>query len=302
MKEYVIFTDSCADLSPVMLKELHVKVLNLHVVLNNEEYLCTEDEGNLHLRQFYEQLRQGATTSTSQISPAEYRETFSPVLAGGKDILYIGFSSGLSATVNAARLAANELEESMPDSKVRVVDSLSASMGQGLLVWYAAMMRKRGKSLDETADWVEANKLHMGHLFTVDDLNFLRRGGRLSGAKAFVGTVLNMKPLLHIEDSGHISVLDTIRGRRKSLLTMAEYMGKSAYEPQSQTVFISHGDCLEDAQFLANEIRSRFGVREIHINIISPVIGGHSGPGTVALFFLTPNRNMETSRHKKYSR
>lgn len=302
MKEFVIFTDSCADLSPEMLKELDVKVINLHIVLNNEEYICAEDEGGLQFRTFYKLLRQGATASTGQISPMEFMEMFTPMLADGKDILYIGFSSALSGTVNSARLAARELEESKPEGKVRVVDSLSASMGQGLLVWYAAMMRKRGKSLEDTANWVEANKLRMRHLFTVDDLNFLRRGGRLSGAKAFVGTVLNMKPLLHIDDSGRISVIDTIRGRRKSLINMAENMGESACDPQSQTIFISHGDCLEDAQFLANEIKRRFGVREIHINMISPVIGSHSGPGTVALFFLTPTRNIETSRHKKFNR
>ena len=302
MKEFTICTDSCADLSPEMQKELDVKVINMHIVLNNEEYLCAEDEGGLQFRAFYKLLRQGATASTGQISPMEFMEMFTPMLADGKDILYIGFSSALSSTINAARLAANELVGSLPGSKVRVVDSLSASMGQGLLVWYAAMMRKRGKSLDETANWVEANKLRLRHLFTVDDLNFLRRGGRLSGAKAFVGTVLSMKPLLHIDDSGRILVIDTIRGRRKSLINMAENLGESACDPQSQTIFISHGDCLEDAQFLANEIKRRFGVREIFINVISPVIGSHSGPGTVALFFLTPARNMETSGQKKVYR
>jgi DegV family protein with EDD domain len=293
MKDYVIFTDSCADLSPEMLRKLDVKIQNMHFKLANQEYLCTPNEEQLRFHEFYEQLRQGGTASTSQVSPAEYMDTFHPVLKEGKDILYIGFSSGLSGTVNAARIAANELEEHFPASKIRVVDSLSASMGQGLLVWYAAAMRKQGKSLDEVVDWVEANKLRMVHWFTVDDLNFLRRGGRLSGTTAFVGTMLNIKPLLHFDDLGHLSVVSKIRGRQKSLLRMADEMEKTACEPQKQTVFISHGDCLKDAQFLANEIRSRFEVKEIHIHFIGPIIGGHSGPGTVALFFLAQDRNVK---------
>jgi len=302
MKDYVIYTDSCADLSPEMLTELDVKVQNMHFRLNYQEYLCTVDEEQLRFREFYEQLRQGGIASSGQVSLAEYMDTFSPVLAEGKDILYIGFSSGLSGTVNAARLAANELEDRFPANRIRVVDSLSASMGQGLLVWHAAMMRRQGNNLDEVADWAEANKLRMVHWFTVDDLNFLRRGGRLSGTTAFVGTVLNIKPLLHFDDLGHLSVVYKIRGRRKSLLAMADEMEKSACEPQNQTIFVSHGDCPEDAQFLANEIRKRFGVKEIHINFIGPIVGSHSGPGTVALFFLASDRNNENSKCEQKSR
>lgn len=302
MKDYVICTDSCADLSSGMLAAVDVKALHLHTLLDNQEYLLEEGEEEQRLGDFYEQLRQGRTSSTSQVTPWEYRDAFSPVLAQGKDILYIGFSSGLSATVNAARLAASELEKVFPAGKVNVVDSLSASMGLGLLVWHAAMMKKQGKSLDEVTHWVEANKLRVMHLFTVDDLNFLKRGGRLSGRTAFVGTALNIKPMLRIDNLGQISAVYTIRGRRKSLLTMVDEMGKSAREPQNQTIFISHGDCPEDAQFLAGEIRSRFGVKEIYVNFVGPVIGGHSGPGTVALFYLAEDRNVERSKHKMNSK
>lgn len=298
MKDYAICTDSCADLSHGMLTALDIKVINLHILLNNQEYHYGTDDEEQRLKLFYGQLRQEGTTSTSQVTPSEYRNMFFPLLAEGKDILYIGFSSGLSATVDSARLAAKELENDFPDRNINVVDSLSASMGLGLLVWHAAMMREQGKSMDDVTHWVEANKLSVMHLFTVDDLNFLKRGGRLSGRTAFVGTVLNIKPVLRFDDQGHMLMAYKVRGRRKCLLTMVDEMGKSAHKPQNQTIFITHGDCLADAQFLAGEIRSRLGVKEIYINFVGPVIGGHSGPGTVALFYLAEDRNFERSKHK----
>ncbi len=295
MKDYVIFTDSCADLSPEMFEELEVRVQSMRYQLNGREYLYAADKEQLGLHEYYEQLRHGGTASTSQVNQIDYMDTFTPVLSEEKDILYICFSGGLSGTVDSARLAASELEEQFPARTVRVVDSLAASMGQGLLVWHASKLRAQGKSLHEVADWVEANKLHLVHWFTVDDLNFLKRGGRVSGAAAFVGTVLNIKPLLHVDDFGHLSAVYNVRGRKKSLLAMVDEMEKTVCDPQNQTIFISNGDCAEDALFLADEIRRRFRVKEIRINYIGPIVGGHSGPGTVALFFLGSDRSTRHS-------
>ena len=214
------------------------------------------------------------------------------MLQAGKDVLVVAFSSGLSATCNSARIAAQELSEQYPDRKIYVVDSLCASLGQGLLVWYAARMKAEGKSMEEVRDWLEENKLHLCHWFTVDDLHFLKRGGRISPATAVVGTMLSIKPVMHVDDEGRLIKVGTARGRNASLKALVDHMEETAIDPSAQTVFISHGDCLEDVNKVVEDVKRRFGIpaERFVINNVGPVIGAHSGPGTVALFFLGSKR------------
>ena len=290
MREYVIYTDSSADFDEEMVQQLGIEVQPLLFTLDGNNYRNWPDGREMKPDVFYSKLREGGSSSTSQVNVAEFTEAFRPVLQGGKDILYLGFSSGLSGTVNSGRMAAEELATEFPEAKIIVVDTLAASLGQGLLVWYAANMKKDGKSMEEVAAWVEENKLKMAHWFTVDDLNFLKRGGRLSGAAALFGTMLNIKPVLHVDNEGHLIAMEKIRGRRQSLNELVDKMEEVGVEISGQTIFISHGDCLEDAEYVASEVKRRFGVKDIYINYVGPVIGSHSGPGTMALFFLATHR------------
>lgn len=291
MNDYIIFTDSCADLSQDKLDELSVKLVPMHFMLNGKEYTCWPDGRELPFADFYQELRAGGSSTTTQVSIAEFLEAFTPVLQEGMDVLYLGFSSGLSGTMQSANFAAQELRAQFPQRKIMVIDSLCASLGQGLFVWHVVQQKKQGKSIEEAASWAEQNRLKLVHWFTVDDLQFLKRGGRLSGTAAMVGTMLGIKPVLHFDDEGHLLVVEKVRGRRKSLEKMVDEMEKVAIDPKNQTIFISHGDSLEDAEFVADEVRRRFGTQEIYLNYIGPVIGGHSGPGTIALFFLAENRD-----------
>ena len=224
--------------------------------------------------------------TTSAVNVGDYTEALTPFLEAGKDVLVLAFSSGLSATCNSARIAAQELNEQYPQQRVRVVDTLCASLGQGLLVWHAAKLKQAGKSLDEVGDWAEENKLRLCHWFTVSDLHFLKRGGRISPATAVLGTMLSIKPVMHVDDEGHLIKVGTARGRGASLKALVDHMAETADDPGNQVVFISHGGCLEDAQKVAQDVTARFGTQEVVINYVGPVIGAHSGPGTVALFFL----------------
>ena len=213
-----------------------------------------------------------------------------PILQEGRDILYLAFSSGLSTTYQSAVIAADGLREEFPDAKIYTVDSLAASLGQGLFVYLCAQQKQAGKTIDEVRDYAEEIKLKVCHWFTVDDLNHLKRGGRISAATALFGTMLTIKPVLHVDDEGHLISVSKARGRKASLLALVDRMEKTAIDPKNQTVFISHGDCEADAQFVADEVRRRFGTEDIHINYVGPVIGNHSGPGTLALFFLGTER------------
>ena len=213
------------------------------------------------------------------------------LLEQGRDILYLGFSSGLSGTFEATELLMKQLAGEFPDRKLYAVDTLAASGGQGLLVWHAVQRARAGSSIDEVRDWVEANKLHLAHWFTVDDLMFLFRGGRVSRTSAWAGTMLNIKPVMHVDDEGRLIPMSKVRGRKKSLNALVDHMEKTAIAPiGEQMVFITHGDCLEDAEYVADQVKSRFGVKEVVINYVDPVIGAHSGPGTMALFFLANER------------
>ncbi len=290
MREYVVFTDSCADLDPQMVSSLGLEMIPLTFTMDGKEYANWPDGRDIPFPEFYGKLRGGSMSSTSQVNVTDFVTAFRPFLAGGKDILYLGFSSGLSGTVNSARLAAEELMAEFGERKVLVVDTLAASLGQGLLVYLAMREADAGKSIEEVAQWTEDNKLKLAHWFTVDDLKFLKRGGRVSAASAFLGSMLSIKPVLHVDDDGHLIAMEKVRGRKHSLDALVNHMEKAAVNAAGQTVFISHGDALADAEYVAEQVKSRLGVRETHINFIGPVIGSHAGPGTIALFYVGTER------------
>lgn len=287
---YQIFTDSSCDLPGSLARELGLHVVPLSVQLRGREYENDSDGWNLDIKDFYNAIRSGELTSTSAVNPDKWAKAMEPVLAAGQDILVLAFSSGLSATYSSAALAAKELGARYPQRKLRVVDTLSASLGQGLLCYLTVQQQRAGKSLEEAADYAEQNRLHLCHWFTVDDLMFLKRGGRISAATALMGTMLKIKPVLHMDNAGHLVNVGKARGRRASIDALAAKLGQTALEPEKQTVFISHGDCQEDADYLAGVLRERYRIQDIRINYVGPVIGSHSGPGTLALFFLGSQR------------
>jgi DegV family protein with EDD domain len=291
MSEYKIITDSTSDLSPKMVKELEIEVIPMAFSINEDTYYNYPDERELSSHDFYDRLRSGELSITNQITPITLAELMEPILQSGTDILYIVFSSGLSGTYNNARLTTEELSKKYPERKIYAVDSLSASMGEGLLVYHAVQKKKEGLRIEEVRDWVIENRCRLAHWFTVDDLNHLKRGGRVSGAAAFFGTMLGIKPVLHVDDEGHLIPMDKVRGRRQSLDSLVEHMAKSIEQPEGQIIFVSHGDTPEDAEYVAQQIREKFSVRAVEIGPIGPVIGTHSGPGTIAVFYLGRDRN-----------
>ena len=286
MGEYVILTDSSADLTAELVAELGVEVIPLSFTMEDKTYFNYPDNRDIDPADFYARLRGGAMATTAAVNVADYTEAMEPILKEGKDVLVLAFSSGLSATCHSAQIAAGELMEQYPDRKVYVVDTLCASLGQGLLVWYAANLKKQGKTMEEVRDWTEEPKLNLCHWFTVDDLHFLKRGGRISAATAVLGTMLSIKPVMHVDNEGHLIKVGTARGRNASLKALVDHMEQTVLDLKDQAIFISHGDCLADAQKVADDVKARFGVESIIINYVGPVIGAHSGPGTVALFFM----------------
>ncbi len=283
MGNYQILTDSGCDLPREMLGKLDVKMVSLGLLFRGEN---RPDSVDGDMKELYDALRAGETTSTTGVNPQQWADAMERVLKAGRDVLVITFSSGLSTTSQSAVIAAQDLAGAYPDRKIRVVDSLCASLGQGLLVWYACQMRDEGMDLEELTAWLEENKLHLCHWFTVDDLMCLKRGGRISAATAVMGTMLQIKPVLHVDDEGHLINVAKTRGRKAAIQYLADQMGKTAYPGRNETVFICHGDCLEDAQYLAELVKSHYGVRNVFIGYTGAVIGSHSGPGTLALFYL----------------
>ena len=288
MRDYVILTDSCCDLSDRLVKELHLTVLPLSFYLEGREYFNYPDNRDIDPRDFYAKLRGGALGTTSAVSAGMFEATMSRLVEEGKDVLCISFSSGLSTTYQSACIAAAEVMDAHPESKVLVVDSLCASLGQGLLVYLAALEKAKGRSIEEVRDFAEERKLHICHWFTVDDLNHLKRGGRVSAAAALFGTMLHMKPVLHVDGEGHLIPVDKVRGRKASIQAVLEQMDQLVEDPS--VVFISHGDCEEEAVALGKAIREKYPVDKLVINFVGPVIGNHSGPGTLALFFQGKHR------------
>ena len=290
MKDYVIITDSCCDLSEQLANDAGLYVIPMVMTISGTEYKNYLDERDISTKAFYDRLRAGENASTSALNMDTFLSVFGEFLEQGKDILYLAFSSGLSGTYHVSTLAAEELSQKYPESKIFCCDTLCASMGEGLLVYLAGKKKQAGASIEEVRDFVEQNKLHLCHWFTVDDLNHLKRGGRVSATTAFVGSLLNIKPVLHVDDDGHLINVGKARGRRAAVLSLFEHMKETAINPSEQTVFISHGDCEEDALALKEMVEKEFSPKEIQINPIGPVIGAHSGPGTLALFFLGTKR------------
>ncbi len=290
MRDYCIVTDSTCDLPANIVTDLGITVIPMEFQLDGTTYLNYPDGRDYDFHAFYDALRAGKASTTSQVNYQTFLDTFTPILESGRDILYLAFSSGLSGTYNGSVIAANDLMEKYPGSKVISVDTLAASVGEGLLVYTAAKKREEGLSLDELAQWVTDNRLHLCHWFTVDDLNHLKRGGRVSPAVAIIGTALGIKPVMHVDDEGHLIPVSKVRGRRKSLDALVEHMAETCDKPESQTIFIGHGDSKEDAEYVAKLVRQKFKVKNIILNYIGPVIGSHSGPGTLALFFFGTHR------------
>ena len=285
MSDFVILTDSSADLGPDLIDQYGIQVLPLSFTIRGLTYQDFPDHRDMDPRVFYDLLRKEEVATTAAVNVAQYIQALEPLLQEGRDVLILAFSSGLSMTYNASTMAVEELRDKYPDRKLYTVDTLCASLGQGLLVWMAAREREKGKSIEEVRDWVVSHKLNICHQFTVDDLHFLKRGGRISATTAVVGSMLQIKPVLHVDNDGHLVNIGKARGRHGSLKALVDRMEQTAIDPREQTVFISHGDCLEDAELVAQMVKDRFGVQNVYINYVGPVIGAHSGPGTLALFY-----------------
>lgn len=287
--EPVILIDSCSDLPIEYVEKNNLEALGLVCYFKGKEY--EDDFGKtLKFKDFYEEVRKGEMPKTSQINTYRFEEVFRKWAEEGKAVIYIGFSSALSGCVSCAQTARKNILEENKDADITVIDTKSASLGEGLLVYYAVEMLKAGKTKDEIVNWLENNKLKLNHWFTVEDLGHLKRGGRLSATSAALGTILNIKPLLHVDNEGRLVPVTKIRGRKKSLEALAEKLEEMIVNPESQAIAISHGDCLEDAEYLKEIILKKCKVKDIIINNVGPVIGSHSGPGTVALFFMGHSR------------
>ena len=287
MAKFILTTDNTCDLPRDLLEESGVAFLSLNYTVKGVTYDASND---MPPKTFYDLMREGEMPTTSQVNPDEAERFFRTCLREHDTILHIAFSSGLSGTYQSACIAAQIVMDDLPEKKIIVVDSQGASMGEGLMVHYAMKLRDEGKTAEETAAWLESNRKNFVHLFTVDDLNHLYRGGRVSRTTALVGTMLNMKPILHVDDEGHLVALGKVRGRKKSLTDLVDRMGELMEGFKNEIVMISHGDCLEDAEFVRDQIRERFGIESFLINYVGTVIGAHAGPGTVALFFLGQHR------------
>lgn len=290
MSDYVIMTDSSCDLPPALAEEMALCVLPLSVFIEDKRYTNYLDEREISFAEIYAKLRTKCPAKTSAVNMNDFLGPMEEIAASGRDILYIGFSSGLSGTYNAGAAAAREIGERYPDRKILAVDSLAASMGQGLLVYHAWLKKQAGMGVEALRDWVLDNRLHLCHWFTIDDLMFLKRGGRVSGATAVVGSMLSIKPIMHVDDEGHLIKTGTARGRKASIRALADEAEKRGIDLENQVIFISHGDCLDEAEYLADIMRTRFHVRDVVISYVGPVIGAHSGPGTIALFFIGTER------------
>ena len=281
---------SSADLPEDLVRELGVEILPLSFTVKGQTYHNYPDDREMDPKVFYKMLRDGEMATTAAVNVGEFTALLEPMLQAGKDVLILAFSSGLSATYQSSAIAVEELAAKYPERKIYTVDTLCASLGQGMLVDLTVQEKRQGKTLDEAAAFAEKNRLYLCHWFTVGDLSQLRRGGRLSAGKAIVGNLLNIKPVLHVDDEGHLVPMASAKGRKKSIEALVSHMEESAVAPEQQRVYISHGDCLADAQLLAQMVRDRLHVSSVTIGDVGPVIGAHSGAGTLALFFVGTHR------------
>ena len=289
MKKFIITTDGNSDFTEAYAKAHDLRLIPLYYNMDGKIY---GGDDVLSPEEFYAKMREGMMPTTMAVNPEVVEKTFREVIAEGYDILHIAFSSALSGSYNVTAMVGQQLSEGFPATKIIVIDSLSASLGQGLLIYKANQMRQKGASLEETAQWVEDNKLHLCHQFTVDNLFHLFRGGRVSRTTAVLGTLVQVKPVLHVDDEGRLVAIGKVRGRKKSLNALVDKMEETigSYRDKNDIVFISHGDCIEDAKYVADRVKERFGIDQFYIDMVNPTIGAHSGPGTVALFYLGERR------------
>ncbi|MEG0072120.1 MAG: DegV family protein [Raoultibacter sp.] len=288
---FEIVTDSSCNLTEEMIDACDLHILPLTFMVDDKQFQSYLKGEHTDLKQFYTMMRQGKVITTSLPNLADSEALLRSRLLAGKDVLYLGFSSALSGTYEAIELLCKDLQLQFPNRKIHAVETLAASGGEGLLVYHAVQHARAGKTLEQVASWVEDNRLKLAHWFTVDDLMFLLRGGRVSKASAYAGTMLNIKPILHVDNEGRLIAKEKVRGRKKSLQALVGHMADTATRPlEEQTIFITHGDCIEDAEYVARLLREKWGITKIIINYVDPVIGAHSGPGTIALFFLASQR------------
>ena len=285
MSEYMIVTDSSADLPQELVEELELKVLPLSFTIRGTTLEDHPDKRNMSSKEFYQLLRDGEMSTTSAVNMQQYIDLLDPILSSGKDVLILSFTSGLSNTCQASMMAAEELREKFPQRKIQVVDTLCASAGQGMLVWYAGKKRLAGESLEAVRDWCEDNKMKVCHWVTVDDLMHLKRGGRISATTAMVGTMLQIKPIIHVDDAGKLDTVGKARGRKAALDYLVQTVADTAIDPAGQTMFLSHSDCREDVEYLADQLKEKCKVKDVKICDIGPVIGSHTGPGCAVVFF-----------------
>lgn len=288
MREYVILTDSGCDIRPDVLKEWRVPAVNLTFRFEGEDAEYTGED--MPVKDFYDRMRAGGVAKTAAVNPDAMSAAMESILKEGRDVLYLGFSSGLSTTYNSARIAAGMLAEKYPEAQIVTVDTLAASAGQGLLVYLAVQKRDAGATITEVADYITENRLHMCHWFTVDDLVYLKRGGRVSPTAAFVGGMLGIKPVMHVDNEGKLIPMAKVRGRKVSLNAIAEKYGETAIDPAGGKVFICNADCMDDVNYLSDLLKTKYGATVDHVTDVGPVIGAHSGPGTIALFYLGKER------------
>ena len=283
--ETIIVTDSCCDLPYDYIEENYIEMIPLTITIDGQDKKDTLAKDGGH-KAFYQEILEGVMPKTSQANTYDFREIFEKYVKEGKNVVYIGFSSALSGCVNSARMAKEELEEEMPEAKICVIDSKCASMGQGLLIYYAVEKLKTGTSLDELVQYIEELKLKINHWFTVTDLNYLFRGGRVSKTAATVGTLLQIKPIMHVDNEGRLMPVEKAKGRKKSLKMLVEKVKSQIVAPEDQVVFISHGDVLDEALEVKRMIMEECHVKDVWINYIGAAVGSHSGPGTMAIFFV----------------
>ena len=283
---YKIITDSCCDFTQQQYQELDVLCVPLTVMYNGESHSNFSDPAAV--KSFYDDLRSGVTATTSAVNPEGWAQAMEPVLKAGQDVLVLTFTSALSATYQSAVIAADELREAYPHRKILVVDTLCAALGQGLLVFYACKKRDEGMDIDTLFHWVEEHKLNICHWVTVDDLSHLKRGGRINAATAMVGTMLNIKPIIYVDNGGHLISTSKVRGRKAAMELLANKLEETAID--REIAFIAHGDCPEDAAALETLIREKHGVKEVFTGYVGPVIGAHTGPGVLVVFFMGAHR------------
>jgi DegV family protein with EDD domain len=291
LSDYVIVTDAACDLPAKMADDAGIVVVPMDLVVGDDNYKHYLDAREISCHDFYERLANGEMATTAQINPYEYTKVFEPLLQAGKDVIYLALTSGLSNTYNVSVLVGQELQEKYPERKIYCLDTLCPSGGEGFLVYHASKKKAEGMSIDELKEWVLENRTKVAHWFTLYDINYLRRSGRVSVLAAGLANMLSIKPVLHVDNKGFLVAVSKARGRKKSLAALVEHMEQTFINPEGQTVFICHGDYEEDAKYVEQLIRERVPqAKDIVISNIGPIIGAHTGPGVLSIFFWCTER------------